>query len=140
MVSLVYKINYFQTSHAESVTFYYGVLGEKKKLQKKNCPWYKIIDNTSLAVDAFNYDTLSGVKYYLLSHFHSDHYRGLTKKWDKKVVASSVTKRLVVSKLGVREDLITVLDPGAGPIILDGVQVSVATKLLLIYIHPLNRI
>ena len=103
-------------------------------MQKKNCPWYKIIDNTSLAVDAFNFDTLRGVKYYLLSHFHSDHYRGLTKKWDKKIVASSVTKRLVVSKLGVQEDLITVLDPGTGPIILDGVQVRVTIKTLKSFI------
>ena len=44
--------------------------------EKKVAPFYKKIENTNLAVDAFCYGDLANVKYYLLSHFHSDHYQG----------------------------------------------------------------
>ena len=42
----------------------------------REAPFYKIIENTNLAVDGFCYGDLKHVKYYLLSHFHSDHYQG----------------------------------------------------------------
>ena len=57
----------------------------KDKVKEKNTenikgtrevPFYKIIENTNLAVDGFCYGDLKHVKYYLLSHFHSDHYQG----------------------------------------------------------------
>ena len=44
--------------------------------ERKVAPFYKKIENTNLAVDAFCYGDLANVKYYLLSHFHSDHYQG----------------------------------------------------------------
>lgn len=40
-------------------------------------------ENTSyqIAVDAFNYSQHESIKKYFLTHFHSDHYGGITKKW-----------------------------------------------------------
>ena len=75
-------------------------------------PFYKKIQGTNLSVDAFNWGELPGVKYYLLSHFHSDHYIGLSKKWKQRVICSSITKRLVQNKLKVNPDMMTTLDPG----------------------------
>ena len=75
-------------------------------------PFYKKIQGTNLSVDAFNWGELPGVKYYLLSHFHYDHHIGLSKKWKQRVICSSITKRLVQSKLKVNPALMTILDPG----------------------------
>ncbi|CUM52015.1 uncharacterized protein AC631_03409 [Debaryomyces fabryi] len=37
--------------------------------------------NYQIAVDAFNYSLHESIKKYFLTHFHSDHYGGITKKW-----------------------------------------------------------
>ena len=84
-------------------------IGAKKD---RKPPFYKKIQGTNLSVDAFNWGELPGVKYYLLSHFHYDHYIGLSKKWKQRVICSSITKRLVQNKLKVNPDLMTTLDPG----------------------------
>ena len=83
-----------------------------KGKESKKAPFYKFISGTNLAVDAFNFGDLKGVKYYLLSHFHYDHYIGLNKSWKQLIVCSSITKRLLVFKLKVSEGVIRTLDPG----------------------------
>jgi len=87
-------------------------IDNQNKLNNKKCPPYKKIHGTDFAVDAFSYGEIPGVTYYLLTHFHYDHYSGLSKNWKKKIVCSSITKRLAASSLGVNEDLMITLDPG----------------------------
>lgn len=92
-------------------------------------PLHKTIPNTSFAVDAFTYGAIAGIRGYFLTHFHSDHYRGLTKAFmracpDARLYCSSTTANLVESELQVDAETIVRLEPGHAYTV-DGVQVGV---------------
>ncbi|ODM90203.1 DNA cross-link repair 1A protein [Orchesella cincta] len=57
-------------------------------------------------VDAFNYGLIPGMEVYFLSHYHSDHYIGLSKKFCKTLVCSRPTGNLVRMKSYVEEKCI----------------------------------
>ena len=49
--------------------------------------------------------------YYILTHFHSDHYGGLTSKFNRgKIVCTPITKDLICSILGVNAALVIPVD------------------------------
>ena len=72
-------------SHAEDKAWQNAASNEQaargKRSFQRTCPFYKILPNLSEAVDAFRYGKVDGINAYFLSHFHSDHYIGLTSSW-----------------------------------------------------------
>lgn len=66
------------------------------------CPFYKKIPGTDFVCDGFQYAHPSLTHNYFLTHFHSDHYGGITKGWNHGVIYCSLpTANLVHTQLGV---------------------------------------
>ncbi|RMZ85094.1 hypothetical protein DV738_g75, partial [Chaetothyriales sp. CBS 135597] len=73
-----------------------------KMAYQRTCPFYKIMPGLSICVDAFRYGKVEGQSAYFLSHFHSDHYIGLTSSWcHGPIYASKVTCNLMKQQLRV---------------------------------------
>ncbi|KAJ1947084.1 repair protein PSO2 SNM1, partial [Linderina pennispora] len=66
-------------------------------------PSYKRMPHTPFTVDAFKYGRIADCTGYFLTHFHSDHYGGLTRSFAGHVYCSRITANLVRHRLGVGE-------------------------------------
>ena len=60
-------------------------------------PFYKKIEGTTLVVDGFRHSAAAESTKFILSHWHSDHYGGLTNGWNYGFIyASEVTAKLLI--------------------------------------------
>lgn len=103
------------SGHSEENAFAEAAASEKasygKPSHKRTCPFYKILPGFNICVDAFRYGAVQGCNAYFLSHFHSDHYVGLTSSWTHgPIYCSDVTARLVVQQLRVDPKYVVALE------------------------------
>jgi DNA cross-link repair 1A protein len=94
------------SSHTEEIAWKKAATAEAlsrgKPSYTRTCPFYKILPGMSICVDAFRYGAVEGCQGYFLSHFHSDHYIGLTSSWHHgPIYCSRVTGNLVRQQLRV---------------------------------------
>ncbi|XP_030375895.1 DNA cross-link repair protein SNM1 isoform X2 [Scaptodrosophila lebanonensis] len=68
-------------------------IGRRRK--SRLCPPYKVIQGTTFAVDGFQFGDIPNVTHYFLTHYHADHYVGLTRKFQHPLYMSPTTARLV---------------------------------------------
>lgn len=82
-----------------------------KPAYQRTCPFYKIMPGFFICVDAFRYGAVEGCNGYFLSHFHSDHYIGLTSSWcHGPIYCSKVTGNLVKQQLKVDPKWVVQID------------------------------
>ncbi|SPO22065.1 uncharacterized protein UTRI_02067_B [Ustilago trichophora] len=70
--------------------------------EARTAPFYKALEGMPLTVDAFRFGKIEGCRGYFLTHFHSDHYGGMTSNWNHGPIYCSVTTaNLCRTHLGV---------------------------------------
>lgn len=107
--------NKLMSGHAEDAAWAEAAAAENagrgKPFYQRICPFYKIMPGLSICVDAFRYGAVAGCQAYFLSHFHSDHYIGLTSSWNHgPIYCSRVTGNLVRQQLRVDPKYVVDLD------------------------------
>ncbi|KUI60866.1 DNA cross-link repair 1A protein [Cytospora mali] len=103
------------SGHAEDAAWATAAATESasrgKPAYQRTCPFYKIMPGFHICVDAFRYGAVEGCRAYFLSHFHSDHYIGLTANWTHgPIYCSKVTGSLVKSQLKTAEKYVVELE------------------------------
>ncbi|XP_065848576.1 DNA ligase 6 isoform X2 [Euphorbia lathyris] len=86
-------------------------------------PPSKLIPNTRFLIDAFRFSTASSFTYFL-THFHSDHYTGLSPDWSQGIIfCSPITANFLIQVLKVASQFVFAL-PLRESAIIDGSEVT----------------
>lgn len=88
------------------------------------CPDHKRVPHTPFIIDGFSYSLSNTQAVYFLTHFHGDHYGGITKGFDRgRIYCTPPTARLLQHRFEVPSSRITTI-PVAGELVVAGVHVQ----------------
>lgn len=123
--ALEFKSNFRQVDTSPTSMNAKGTLKKRSKdATPGSCPFYKKMPGTPFTVDAFKFGAIEGCRAYFLSHFHSDHYGGLTRSWSHgPIYCTPVTSRLVSMCLGVDAQWLRPVKLGV-TLVVEGVEVQ----------------
>eukprot|EP01129_Flabellula_baltica_P000340 TRINITY_DN10368_c0_g1_i1.p1 TRINITY_DN10368_c0_g1~~TRINITY_DN10368_c0_g1_i1.p1 ORF type:complete len:464 (+),score=130.62 TRINITY_DN10368_c0_g1_i1:55-1446(+) len=77
------------------------------KREIKECPFYKRVPGTTFIIDGFKRYSSPDCNSYFLTHYHSDHYGGITKNWNRGLIyCSEITANLLINIMGVKAEYI----------------------------------
>ncbi|KAL8127395.1 hypothetical protein AgCh_014347 [Apium graveolens] len=97
---------------------------QQQQQQPRGCPFYKKMPGTPFTVDAFRYGQVKDCSAYFLTHFHYDHYGGLSKAWSHgPIYCTPITARLIETCLHVNPSFIHTLDLDVEHVI-EGIKVT----------------
>ncbi|KAH8312122.1 hypothetical protein KR044_009487, partial [Drosophila immigrans] len=98
---------------------------ENKPLRRsrRRCPTYKVVEGTNFVVDGFQFGDIPDATHYFLSHYHADHYVGLTRKFAHPLYMSPITARLVRSFIPIDEQYLHEIDVDE-TITIDGIEIT----------------
>ena len=71
-----------------------------------------VLEDLKVSVDLWTPNKYPWVKYYFLTHMHADHIVGLTPSWRNKIHCSEISKRLLMQKFGLADDLVISMELG----------------------------
>jgi DNA cross-link repair 1A protein len=104
-------------AHKEATTADAGKTNTRRGFTSSRGPQpyksWQLIPGTTFVVDRFNNlpPPSQHQTHWFLTHFHADHYRGLTGKWNRgPIYCTSITAALVKSQLRVRDEWIRVVE------------------------------
>ncbi|KAJ1962534.1 repair protein PSO2 SNM1, partial [Dimargaris xerosporica] len=90
----------------------------------RTCPQYKWIPHTQFTVDAFRFGRIPECTAYFLTHFHADHYGGLSASFDHgPIYCSQITANLVLQQLRVDLQYVKPLPMGQ-PVLIANARVT----------------
>ncbi|XP_062126146.1 DNA cross-link repair 1A protein [Drosophila sulfurigaster albostrigata] len=90
---------------------------------RRRLPPYKLVEGTNFVVDGFQFGDIPGATHYFLSHYHADHYVGLTKKFAHPLYMSPITARLVRTFIPIAEQYLHEIDVDE-TITVDGIEIT----------------
>ncbi|KAL3844090.1 hypothetical protein ACJIZ3_001493 [Penstemon smallii] len=101
--------NIARRSHTDSAQKSVQGKGRGRNGKQKDVPLWCSIPGTTFRVDAFKY-LRRDCSHWFLTHFHLDHYQGLTRSFCHGMIyCSSITAKLINMKIGIPWDKIQVL-------------------------------
>jgi len=107
-----------------------GRWGKQSDYSNRPCPAYKKIPGTDFVCDGFHYASSTLTENYFLTHFHADHYGGLTKTWTAGTIYCSLpTANLVNQQLGIDRKYLHPL-PMLTPVVIESQGKAITVTLL----------
>lgn len=81
----------------------------KQKIFFKDVPFHRKVPNSKFIIDYFVKDVIDS-EHHFLTHYHSDHYYGLTKRFKSFIYCSETTAKLIIDFIGICSQKVQIIE------------------------------